>query len=54
MAHYNAERKEEKGVYCLISAKKKRQGIQIFTSSGSFLSFDFINLKRCFWFMHAE
>jgi hypothetical protein len=24
MAHYNAERKEEKGVYCLISAKKKR------------------------------
>jgi hypothetical protein len=23
MAHYNAERKEEKGVYCLISAKKR-------------------------------
>jgi hypothetical protein len=26
MAHYNAERKEEKGVYCLISAKKKEAG----------------------------
>ena len=26
----------------------------VVTSSGSFLSFDLINLKRCFWFMQAE
>ena len=24
------------------------------TSSGWFLIFDFMNLRRCFWFMHEE